>query len=327
MVNVHPEARHYVRGAHSGVSATEVVVRVHTIREEAGVVRAMPADVRTLDVACLAGVAAVRQLVAWRFVGGDVRVSASAETQASLSGLSALLPIAADDTAADAQPVVDLLARPQVDVLAQHRVSNNAIVGVGEAAPLPARGPIHSTVDHVRVLADQGILEAQLDEFGEATLVEHGQALCWGCEHRLGQPCQVLHVPLRDPATALSKLSLVAELVRLGWRGAGHGLPPIIGGDSERKFEIRMLTKSRYDVQALLARAEILRAGAVRILHGLLAAYYKCLLSRDADVYTRLAASPSLCELTNLTSKRCWSAEAWPPESPTAQSCATTTAR
>jgi len=48
-----------------------------------------------------------------------------------------------------------------------------------------------------------------------------------------------------------------------------------------------------------LARAEILCACAVRILHGLPAAYYKCLLSRDADVYTRLAACANLCELTN----------------------------
>ena len=69
-------------------------------------------------------------------------------------------------------------------------------------------------------------------------LAVHGQAMDWGCEHRLGQPRQVARVPLRDPATALSKLSLVAELVRLGWRGVGHGLPPIVGGDSERKFEI-----------------------------------------------------------------------------------------
>ena len=299
VLNAYPEARHCVRGAHSGVSATEVVVRVHNIRQEAGVMRAMPADVRTLDVACLAGVVVVRQLVAWRIVGGDVRVSASAVTQAYLSGLAALLPIVADDTAADAQPIFDHPARPQVDVLAQYLVSNNAIVGVGEAAPLPLHGPIDLTVDHVRVLADQGILETQLDEFGEMTIAVHGQALDWGCEHILGQPRQVLHVPLRDPATALSKLSLVAELVRLGWRGAGHDLPPIIGDDCERKFEIFMLNKSRYYFKALLARAEILRAGAVRILHGLPAAYYKCLLSRDAAVYTRLAARANLRELTN----------------------------
>ena len=50
---------------------------------------------------------------------------------------------------------------------------------------------------------------------------------------------------------------------------------PSSATNCERKFEIFMLNKSRYYFKALLARAEILRAGAVRILHGLPASYSK----------------------------------------------------
>lgn len=136
------------------------------------------------------------------------------------------------------------------------------------------------SASEVEVLVDFGVFDARDDEFGESQVALHGNPVMFSTQFE----CTTNDIPvLRMPLAANTedtahKMSLLVELVRLGWDDA-YVLEEHHPG--EKKMLMSMSVRSRYYFLCLLRAQSIFEVG-MPILTKRPEVYYKCLLDRKA---------------------------------------------
>lgn len=63
-----------------------------------------------------------------------------------------------------------------------------------------------------------GLISSSADDFGEVTLALTGRGLHWNVKHELIEATPICRVPVLDIADCDSKLAIVCECLRTGWR-------------------------------------------------------------------------------------------------------------
>jgi hypothetical protein len=110
-------------------------------------------------------------------------------------------------------------------------------------------------------------------------------------------PQDIRSVAFPQVTTTTSKLMMVLELFRQGWAPSNDPLPPLAPG-GDRRFEASMLSRSHLYLRVLLDRQAVFERRAAHILHGMVEAYYKCLL--DLPTLVGFHERPNFFMLTNI---------------------------
>lgn len=136
-----------------------------------------------------------------------------------------------------------------------------------------------------------GILRAEIDEFGVKTFQVDASRLRWTSTANLRDPRPAHTWVSGRSLSEMSKLALLACLIRAGWRAGTAALEHHSAGQP-LVYHPSILTKSRWYAIALLSQAEILSKVA-SISHSKTEAYYRCLCSLPADALASIATDSS----------------------------------
>jgi hypothetical protein len=133
----------------------------------------------------------------------------------------------------------------------------------------------------VRILAESGILETRMDEFGEMQVALVSSEVRFTNSCRSSRPPDgVIRLPLSEHIESHHKLELVMELQRSGW--VQDFVVDQHGPDAEKKFSLPMVSRSKLYFACLIRASDVWKRGGTCILANMPEGYYKCVLQLES---------------------------------------------